>query len=303
MSHVALGWSDGSLSDDSASKVIVCSTEPVLVDRVRSSPTATRARPNITSPPALNAASWQGAERGHPLPVGKGSARDSAQGYAGSDTLLAMAGDNRCRRDTGTRTTAAATDVKRQALGCPKPIKSSRWRANLVLPAGVAILALTACGGSGVSAGELTSYVASVEPIRLAVNQLLNDADPILEAYRSHKETGPQAATDMGRLEQKFAAYTVDINALTPSDPVLASINAPYAHTYILEDAYLSALVAALPDGDFSTLPNTQAAQRASIIEWRVQLEVLARADHVSLPADLQQAGRGEIAPGVSGSS
>jgi hypothetical protein len=176
-------------------------------------------------------------------------------------------------------------------------------RAGFALPAAVAVLGLTACGGSDVSSGALSSYVASVEPIRLAVNQLLNGADPILEAYRSHKETGQQAAVDMGRLEKQFAAYTVDMNALMPSDPMLSNINAPYAHTYILEDAYLSALVASLPDGDFSTLPNTQAAQRASIIEWRVQLEVLARADHVSLPPDLQQAGRGEIAPGVSGSS
>ena len=172
-----------------------------------------------------------------------------------------------------------------------------------MLPAAVAALGLTACGGSGVAAGALSSYVGAVEPVRLAVNQLLNGADPILEAYRSHSDTGQQAATAMGRLEQRFAAYTVDINALMPSDPTLSSINAPYAHTYILEDAYLSALVAALPGGDFSTLPNTQAAQRASIIEWRVQLEVLARADHASLPDDLQQAGRGEIAPAVSGSS
>jgi hypothetical protein len=176
-------------------------------------------------------------------------------------------------------------------------------RVSFVLPAAVAALGLTACGGSGVSAGALSSYVGSVEPIRLAVNQLLNAADPILEAYRSHRDTGQQAAAAMGRLEQRFAAYTVDINALMPSDPALAGINAAYAHTYILEDAYLSALVAALPGGDFSTLPNTQAAQRASIIEWRVQLEILARADHLSLPADLQQAGRGEIAPAVSGSS
>jgi hypothetical protein len=175
--------------------------------------------------------------------------------------------------------------------------------ASLMLPAAVAALGLAGCGASGVSPGALSSYVGSVEPIRLAVNQLLNRADPILEAYRSHRDTGQQAAADMGRLEQGFAAYTVDINALTPSDPTLAGINTTYAHTYVLEDAYLSALVAALPGGDFSTLPNTQATQRASIIEWRVQLELLARADDVSLPADLQQAGRGEIAPAVSESS
>jgi hypothetical protein len=107
----------------------------------------------------------------------------------------------------------------------------------------------------------------------------------------------------MDTLERRFADYTVRINALTPSNPTLARVHAPYAHTYILEDAYLSALVAALPGGDFSTLPNTQAAQRASIIEWRTNLEVLARQSHIHLPRDLQQAGRGEIAPAVSGTS
>jgi hypothetical protein len=176
-------------------------------------------------------------------------------------------------------------------------------RVSFMLPAMAVALGLTACGESGVSAGALGAYVGTVEPIRLAVNHLLNGADAILEAYRNHRDTGQQAAADVGRLEQRFAAYTVDINALTPSDPALSGIHAAYAHTYILEDAYLTALVAALPGGDFSTLPSTQAAQRASIIEWRVQLEVLARADGVSLPADLQQAGRGEIAPAVSGSS
>jgi hypothetical protein len=83
----------------------------------------------------------------------------------------------------------------------------------------------------------------------------------------------------------------------------LAGINAPYAHTYILEDAYLNALVAALPDGDFSGLPNTQSEQRDAIIAWRVRLEIVARQLAVALPPDLQQAGRGEIAPSVTDSS
>ena len=94
----------------------------------------------------------------------------------------------------------------------------------------------------------------------------------------------------MGQLEQSFSAYMVEINALQPSDPTLAGINTPYAHTYILEDAYLNALVAALPDGDFSGLPNTQLEQRDAIIAWRVQLEIVARKLSVVLPPDLQQA-------------
>lgn len=156
---------------------------------------------------------------------------------------------------------------------------------------------------SAVSGGSLRSYLHAVEPIRLGVNDLLEGADPILTAYRDHQSTPEQAAAAMDRLERRFASYTVQVNALTPSNPTLARLHAPYAHTFILEDAYLSALAAALPDGDFSTLPNTQAAQRAAIIEWRTQLEVISRQTHTRLPADLQQAGRGEIAPSVSGAS
>lgn len=171
---------------------------------------------------------------------------------------------------------------------------------------GVVAAALVITGASSgpapVPSGALRSYLHAVEPIRLGVNRLLGTADPILDAFRAHQSTGDEAAAAMDTLERRFADATVRINVLAPSDPTLARINAPYAHTYILEDAYLSALVAALPSGNFSTLPNTQNDQRASIIEWRTQLEVLARRSHARLPADLQQAGRGEIAPGVSGS-
>jgi hypothetical protein len=107
----------------------------------------------------------------------------------------------------------------------------------------------------------------------------------------------------MGALEDRFAAYTVDIAALQPADPGLAAVNAPYAHTFILEDSYLNALVNGMAEDDVDGLPDTQSEQRAAIIEWRVQLEVLARKLGVTLPPDLQQAGRGEIAPSVSGDS
>ena len=91
-------------------------------------------------------------------------------------------------------------------------------------------------------------------------------------------------------LESQFAAQLVAVESIT-------AIHQPYAHTYLLEDAYLSALVADLPHGDFANLPNTQNDQRQAIIEWRTQLEVLARQTGASLPDDLHQAGRGEIAP------
>jgi hypothetical protein len=176
-------------------------------------------------------------------------------------------------------------------------------RGGILLAAACAALGVSACGSSNSSASALQSYLAAVEPIRLGVNNLLEGADPILSSYRDHRLSGDQAAAAMGKLEQSFATYMVDINALQPSDGTLADINAPYAHTFILEDSYLNALVAALPGGDFASLPNTQSEQRAAIIEWRVQLEILAHAASVVLPADLQEAGRGEIAPSVSGSS
>jgi hypothetical protein len=69
-----------------------------------------------------------------------------------------------------------------------------------------------------------------------------------------------------------------------------------------LEDSYLSTLASDLNEGDFDNLPDTQDQQRLAIIVWRTQLQIVARRDHVRLPADIEQAGRGEIAPSLSGS-
>ncbi len=106
----------------------------------------------------------------------------------------------------------------------------------------------------------------------------------------------------MGKLERRFAAYAVQIAAVDPPDARLRALNVPYAETYVLEDAYLSALTTGLAEGSLDDLPDTQDAQRAAIIRWRTHLTVLAGAVHAPLPADLQQAGRGEIAPSPSGS-
>jgi D-3-phosphoglycerate dehydrogenase len=57
--------------------------------------------------------------------------------------------------------------------------------------------------------------MAQIEPLRLAVNRLLNGADPILKASREHSITPAQAARRMGALERRFAAFTVDIAAMT----------------------------------------------------------------------------------------
>jgi hypothetical protein len=74
-----------------------------------------------------------------------------------------------------------------------------------------------------------------------------------------------------------------------------------YAHTFVLQDTYLSALVAALPARQFDELPHFQNAQRAAIIAWRTRLEVLADRWDAKLPSDLQIAGRGEISPAPTG--
>jgi len=145
-------------------------------------------------------------------------------------------------------------------------------------------------------------YMHEVEPIRLAVNKLLEGADPILSAYHDNRISPKQASLRMDTLERRFAAYTVEMAAIQPATAQLRAVNAPYAHTYIFEDSYLSALTTGLAERDLDSLPDTQSEQRAAIIQWRTDLTVLARAADAPLPADLQQAGRGEIAPSPDGS-
>jgi hypothetical protein len=149
---------------------------------------------------------------------------------------------------------------------------------------------------------QIELYLHEVEPIRLAVNKLLEGADPILGALATGRIQRSEAARRMDGLERRFASYTVAIAALDPASAQLRALNAPYAETYVLEDAYLSALVAGLADGNLKDLPNTKDAQRAAIIRWRTRLAVLAGVARAPLPVDLQQAGRGEIAPSPDGS-
>ncbi|HEY6319490.1 MAG TPA: hypothetical protein VI462_16585 [Acidimicrobiia bacterium] len=192
-------------------------------------------------------------------------------------------------------------------MGAPRNAQGGRRLARLL---GVVVLcSLTApaagalaAGPSGPTAAELEAYVAAVEPIRDGVNRLLDTADPLLARWRDHRITGAQAASSMAALEQRFAAYTAQINALEPADPALEQLHVPYAHTYLLEDAYLRALAVALPGGDFAALPHTAGQQRRTIVVWRNQVQALGRARHVSLPRDLAHAGRGDIAPSPTGS-
>jgi hypothetical protein len=164
-------------------------------------------------------------------------------------------------------------------------------------------MAVAGCGASEPHSEQasLRAYLARVEPIRLGVNRLLDGADPILSAYQEHR-LGPLAAQRrFERLERRFAAYAVRIAALRGAPVGLRSAQRSYAHTYVLEDAYLSALAAALPEREFDQLPETRSSQRAAIIAWRIQLEVVAERLGVRLPSDIQAAGRGEIAPTPSG--
>ncbi len=170
----------------------------------------------------------------------------------------------------------------------------------IVLGAGL----LGGCGsdphGEAVPRAAIERYLGEVEPTRLGVNALLEGADPIL---RARERTGARvAAARMGQLERRFAGYAVRIAAVEPANAKLRALNAPYAETYVFEDAYLSALASGLADGSLEDLPNTQDAQRDAIIRWRIALTVLADKVRAPLPADLQQAGRGEIAPSPGGS-
>jgi hypothetical protein len=189
------------------------------------------------------------------------------------------------------------------------PPQAASWR-TLAQPA-VILLCVAAAGcGRGASTDsssatrtELQRYLKEVEPIRLGVNRLLEGADPILAAFHEHRITAAAASARMDRLERRFADFTVDVVAVEPRMLMLAGLHAAYAQTYVLEDAYLSALAAGLSTGDLSELPHTQAEQRAAIVRWRTGLAVLARKVGFALPADLDVAGRGEIAPSPEGGS
>jgi hypothetical protein len=181
---------------------------------------------------------------------------------------------------------------------------SGPQRAAVALAA-ICISLLPGCGGGSDSTDSqreaLEDYVARVEKIRLPVNELLDRADPITSAYGEGEISAAQAQRRFGALETRFAAYTVEIAALEPVPDEIRAAHDVYAHTFVFEDAYLSALEAAIPEREFDNLPNTQHAQRAAIIEWRTRLQVLADRLDAVLPRDIQAAGRGEIAPSPSG--
>ena len=175
--------------------------------------------------------------------------------------------------------------------------------AAVVLSVALALLA-AACGSDTTTADHrraLEEYVAKVQPIRLGINQLLDEADPILEGYRDGELSARRAQRGIDRIERGAARYAVEIAAVEDVPEEMRSAHDAYAHTFVLQDTYLSALAAALPTRAFDELPDFQNAQRAAIIAWRTRLEVLAARWGATLPANLQIAGRGEISPAPGG--
>lgn len=172
----------------------------------------------------------------------------------------------------------------------------------------VVVAALAGCGCALTTpdpdvsrARAVERYVEAVEPIRRAVDRLLERADPILRRYDLHRLGARPAQERIWELERSFALYAARIGGLTPVPAELALGHSRYAHTYLFEDAYLRALAEALPSRRFGGLPKTARRQRTAIVAWRVRLEAVAERLGVALPADLQQAGRGEIAPSPRG--
>jgi hypothetical protein len=143
--------------------------------------------------------------------------------------------------------------------------------------------------------------VAAVERVRLPVNDLLEKVDPVTEVYAEHDIGAAEAQRRLGRIERRFAIYAKDAAEVEPVPASMRAANGVYAHTYVFEDSYLAALVAALPGRDYADLPNTENRQRRAIVAWRIRLETVADRLGVKLPADIQQAGRGEIRPSPEG--
>jgi hypothetical protein len=165
-------------------------------------------------------------------------------------------------------------------------------------------LLLAGCGSDTTTADRrqaLEEYVAAVQPIRLGINELLDKADPVLEGYNDGDLSAAQAQRRMGRIERGEAEYAVRIASIDDVPDEMRAAQDAYAHTFVLQDTYLSALTAALKDRAFDELPHFQNEQRAAIIAWRTRLEVLARRWGATLPANLQIAGRGEISPAPTG--
>jgi hypothetical protein len=167
-------------------------------------------------------------------------------------------------------------------------------------------VSLAGCGGSSNDESSATrasveAYVAQVEPIRQGTNRLLDRADPILSAYHEHRLSARKAQQGVQALEHRLSDYAVRIAAVAPVPPALEAVQSSYAHVWVLQDSYLSALAQAIPERDFEDLPNYENRQRVAITAWRIGLEAVADRAGAKLPKDIQIAGRGEIRPSPIG--
>jgi hypothetical protein len=149
----------------------------------------------------------------------------------------------------------------------------------------------------------LRSYVQQIEPLRRGVDKLLRGADPILGGYHDHALSAAQAQARMRQLERRFARYEAMVAAVKPVPPDLMAAHRAYVQTYVQEDAYLRALVAALPRRNWSSLPHTENQQRTALVAWRAALALEAARVEVQIPADIDIVGRDEIAPNPNGDS
>ena len=180
----------------------------------------------------------------------------------------------------------------------------ARRRITAALTTAALALVPLACGSDTSTAERrqaLEDYVAAVQPIRLGINELLDRADPIMSAYADRRIDAAEAKRRMGAIEARVAQYAVQVAEVEPVPDELRAAQDAYAHTFILQDTYLSTLVAAIPSREFDELPHFQDQQRAAIIAWRTRLQVLADRWDATLPANLQVAGRGEISPSPTG--
>jgi len=172
-------------------------------------------------------------------------------------------------------------------------------------------LLVVGCGGSSGGGNAprpsdrhtLSAYVGRIEPLRHGVNKLLDGADPILGGYREGRLSAPATQRGLRRIEHRFAHYEAGVGAVQPVPPDLIAAQRAYAHTYVLEDAYLRALIAAVPGRRWNRLPQFEARQRRVLVAWRNALALEAARVEVPLPDDIQIAGSGEITPSPLGES
>jgi hypothetical protein len=168
----------------------------------------------------------------------------------------------------------------------------------------LAALVAAGCGPAGNTASprpadqqSLRAYLRAVEPIRHSVDRLLLGTDPILSAYGAHQLSAAAAQRGLERIERRFVRYVNAVAAVSEVPPDLRAAQRAYAHTYVLEDRYLRALITVLPSRRWDRLPRFAGRQRRIIVQWRAALALEAARVEVPLPDDIQKAGRGEIAP------